>query len=156
MSRTGDLPRAPGAYILVIDLDTPLAVETGAFRASLAPGRYAYCGSAYGPGGIAARVARHLRRAKRTRWHVDQLTAAGRIVEVGYTPGGRECELLDRVLASADAQIPVPAFGSSDCRRCAAHLAAVAPDFEAAAIIASFQLDLPGAFGPAHAAGVGQ
>lgn len=137
MSATSDLPCAPGAYILVIDLDAPLAIETRAFSTTLAPGRYAYCGSAYGPGGIAARVARHVRAPKRLHWHVDHLTAAGRVVEVDCTPGGRECDLVDRVLALAGAYVPAPGFGSSDCRRCSAHLVSVAPGFTGASIVAS-------------------
>lgn len=137
MSAASDLPRAPGAYILVIDLDAPLAIETRAFTTTLAPGRYAYCGSAHGPGGITARVARHVRAPKRLHWHVDHLTATGRIVDIGHTPGGQECDLVDRVLALAGARIPVPGFGSSDCRRCPAHLVSVAPGFTAASIVTS-------------------
>jgi len=58
----------PGAYILSIDLAVPLALDIPKFgAATLAPGRYAYCGSAYGPGGLRARIARHLRRDKSKR-----------------------------------------------------------------------------------------
>jgi Uri superfamily endonuclease len=46
---------------------------------SLVPGRYIYAGSAYGPGGLKARVSRHMRRAKRSQWHIDQLTKTGKV-----------------------------------------------------------------------------
>ena len=128
------LPPGPGAYLLVIDLAGPLALDVPRNSpATLTPGRYVYCGSAHGPGGIRARVARHRKPEKALRWHVDRLTAAGRVVAVHGEPGGRECDLVDRVLATPGAAIPAPGFGSTDCRRCPSHLIRVADDFSAAA-----------------------
>ena len=125
-----DITTAPGAYVLIIDLDGPLALDVpkGA-AATLAAGRYAYCGSARGPGGIRARAARHLRRDKAVRWHVDRLTVAGRVVAVHAEPGGGGCALFDRLRALPGVSVPVPGFGSSDCRHCPAHLARVPPGF---------------------------
>jgi len=125
-----DCPASPGAYLLVIDLDRPLTFPIAGGRiAALPPGRYAYCGSARGLGGLAARVARHLRHDKLAHWHVDHLTRAGRIVAVGILSDGRECALFDAVSQLSGAEIPVPGLGSSDCARCAAHLAAGGPAF---------------------------
>ncbi len=124
-------PAAPGAYVLVIDLAAPLTLTNA--RADghvLPPGTYAYCGSAGGPGGLRARIARHLRQAKPLRWHVDALTVAGRVVSVGWTLDVTECALLGRVLALPGSRVPVPGFGSSDCRRCPAHLVTVAAGFD--------------------------
>jgi Uri superfamily endonuclease len=116
-------PAAPGAYWLVIELDAALDLDLPRRApARLAPGRYVYCGSAFGPGGIRARVARHRKRDKAVRWHIDRLTAVGRVVAVRAEPGGRECDLVAEVLARPGASVPVAGFGSSDCRRCAAHL----------------------------------
>ncbi|MFQ5972065.1 MAG: DUF123 domain-containing protein [Alphaproteobacteria bacterium] len=128
-----DLPSELGAYILVIDLQSPLAVRSPR-PGLLPPGRYAYCGSAYGPGGIRARVRRHLRPVKALRWHVDRLTRHGRIAGVGVLPGGRECELVARLLTTAGARVPMAGLGSSDCPRCPAHLARVVRDFSPAVI----------------------
>lgn len=134
------LPPESGAYILWIDLDRPLTLALPRLGSPvLRPGRYAYCGSARGPGGIRARVARHLRSvtspARKAHWHVDRLTAAGHIVAALVAPGGNECALMDTLLARDGAAVPVPGFGSSDCRRCAAHLVAFggAPSLEAVA-----------------------
>ena len=125
------LPREPGAYVLVIDLTRELALDLKARGdVVLAPGRYAYCGSAYGPGGLRARIGRHLRPDKAVRWHVDQLTAAGQVTALAAVPGGRECALLRGVLAVEGAGVPVPGFGSSDCRNCPAHLASVPAEFD--------------------------
>ena len=72
------VPPDPGAYLLLIELAAPLALGIPRFGAAiLPPGRYAYGGSAYGPGGLRARIGRHLRRDKPLRWHVDRLTAPG-------------------------------------------------------------------------------
>ncbi len=133
-STNGAIPAGPGAYVLSIRLDAALALDMPAFAgATLAPGTYAYCGSAYGPGGLAARIARHMRKSKPAHWHIDRLTALGRIVAVGVAPRGRECDLVDLLLARG-AAVPVPGFGSSDCRRCAAHLVAPPAGLDLAAL----------------------
>ncbi len=125
------VPSETGAYVLIIELTAPLEIDVATLpRAALPAGRYAYCGSAYGPGGLKARIGRHLRADKAHRWHVDRLTAAGRVVDVRAVPGGRECDLLARVLEAPGTSVPVPGFGSSDCRRCPAHLVALPADFD--------------------------
>ena len=130
----GATPTEPGAYVLLIRLDTALCLDIPAFTSdTLAPGTYAYCGSAHGPGGLAARIARHMRKSKPAHWHVDRLTALGCIVAAGVRIGGRECDLLDSLLARG-ATVPLPGFGSSDCRRCAAHLAATPASLDLAAL----------------------
>jgi len=85
-------------------------------------GYYAYAGSALGPGGLAARVGRHLRREKRLHWHIDYLLEAAEVVDVRVEPGSerRECEWARRLLAAGGAVV-APGFGASDCR-CATHL----------------------------------
>ena len=127
----GDVPDGPGAYAIAIALRHPLIIRLPRRdRDVLRPGRYVYCGSAYGPGGLRARVHRHLRKKKPVRWHVDRLTAAGDITAVIGVPGGNECALFAAVLAVPGSSTPVPGFGSSDCRRCKAHLAAVPDTFD--------------------------
>lgn len=118
----GELPREAGAYVLLIRLEGRLPLDIPAFRGKgLAPGLYAYCGSAYGPGGIRARVSRHLRANKPMRWHVDRLTAAGRVERAGIRIGGRECDLVSELILQGGLPA-LPKFGGSDCRACPAHL----------------------------------
>ncbi len=125
------LPYEPGAYLLLIELAVPLALEIPRLgAATLAAGRYAYGGSAYGPGGLRARIGRHLRSDKSPRWHVDRLTAAGRVIGVRAVPGGRECALVRDLLEMPGTSVPVPGFGSSDCRACPAHLIMLPAGFE--------------------------
>ena len=87
------------------------------------PGWYIYIGSAFGPGGVRARVHRHRRRAKRTHWHIDHLRKITTLVEVWYThdPTPREHDWARALAASPGATIPLPGFGASGCR-CATHL----------------------------------
>jgi Uri superfamily endonuclease len=123
------LPGAPGAYALVIRLDRDFSGTVGALgEVVLAAGFYAYCGSANGPGGIAARVRRHLRTEKRLHWHIDYLCAAGKITDVALWPGGDECAFVGRLAGTRGAGVPVRGFGASDCARCDAHLLALAGD----------------------------
>ena len=96
-------------------------------------GWYAYTGSAHGPGGLAARLARHLRSSKPLRWHVDYLRTYARPVAIWYAAGTRkrECAWAQALSGLPGASIPVPRFGASDCH-CPTHLIyfAVPPDVE--------------------------
>lgn len=123
-----DLGTAAGAYLLLVELPEPLALTLAGKQCVLTPGRHAYCGSAYGPGGLAARLARHLRADKRPHWHIDRLTAAGSIAAVYAQPEGRECDLVAALRRLPGTTIPLPGFGSSDCRTCPAHLVKVPAD----------------------------
>lgn len=114
------IPKLPGAYILALALSEPTPVTLGSRPPILlAAGHYLYCGSAKGHGGLRARVARHMRRGKTLRWHIDKLTEAGRVEGAWTLVGGHECDLV-AVLAHLPA--PVEGFGNSDCRRCKSHL----------------------------------
>jgi len=108
----------PGAYLLLIDVAAPMTMARPEY-ATLSAGRYLYAGSAYGPGGLRARISRHMRQSKPCRWHIDQLTAVADILGAWVLPNGNECELAARHPGLA---APIAGFGSSDCRRCRSHL----------------------------------
>jgi len=118
------LPAEPGTYVLLLYLFGPFRIPVGRLGTfEVRAGFYLYVGSARGPGGLAARVARHLRHPKPLRWHVDFLRAYARPVGVWWAEEveRREC-VWARVLARLPgASIPIPGFGASDCR-CPAHL----------------------------------
>ena len=118
------LPAAGGAYALVIDLHRPLTLGQ---TWQLDEGRVLYAGSANGPGGIRARVRRHLKGAKTVRWHVDRLTNAFGVAMAVALPGMSECAIVDAARAWSGVTVPAPGFGSSDCRTCPAHLVSL-PD----------------------------
>jgi len=118
------LPSSPGLYVLFLRLPAPQAITVGRIGCSEFPsGWYAYVGSARGPGGLAARVSRHRRRDKVLHWHVDYLRAHAEPLEVWFVACGaaKECAWAAALAALPGATVPVPRFGSSDCR-CHAHL----------------------------------
>ena len=119
------LPAAPGSYLLLIRLVQSCLLPHGRHAGKeLPPGLYAYAGSARGPGGLRARVHRHLRKDKRLRWHVDALTTAAEDILALLFPGTGtgECDLVAALLASGRFVPALPGLGSSDCRRCPAHV----------------------------------
>jgi len=113
-----------GTYTLVVELDGPTEVAFGAAgERELGAGALAYTGSAFGSGGLEARVERHLELARGDRearhWHVDHLLGRpeARVRGVAMAPGVRaECEVADRVPAD-----PVEGLGASDCS-CPTHV----------------------------------
>jgi Uri superfamily endonuclease len=107
---------------LLLRLDRGLNVTFGNRQGSLEPGWYAYVGSAYGPGGIAARLRRHFRADKRLHWHVDSLTLAASALTALFQPGGRECAIGERLRQSGHFTHVLEGFGSSDCASCPSHL----------------------------------
>ncbi|PKU24257.1 DUF123 domain-containing protein [Telmatospirillum siberiense] len=122
LSDAATLPSVPGAYVLLVELhrETPVQLP-GRPSIALPAGRYLYCGSARGPGGIKARVGRHMRPDKTVRWHIDQLTTAGQVLGAWIFPNGDECALAARLDAFP---APIAGFGSSDCPTCRSHLLA--------------------------------
>lgn len=92
-------------------------------RLDVEPGVYVYVGSAFGPGGLAARIRHHSWVTERPHWHVDFLRAICPLVEVWFSdaPAREEHAWASAVARMPGAVIPMPRFGSSDCG-CAAHL----------------------------------
>jgi Uri superfamily endonuclease len=117
------LPRAPGTYALLIACPTAARIRIGRLGTMrLRPGYYIYVGSAFGPGGLQARIGHHQRAARRPHWHVDYLHRRAPLDAVWYVCGVRcEHDWAARLGATSGAVIPMPNFGSSDCG-CLAHL----------------------------------
>ena len=97
------------------------------------PGFYLYVGSARDPGGLRARIERHLRRDKAKRWHIDYLTTSGSFRPVGVFTGTSE-ERMERALVvelmKAGMDQCVAGFGSTDAPRATSHLLAVPSSLE--------------------------
>jgi Uri superfamily endonuclease len=118
------LPREGGSYLLLLRLPAHQTIAVGALgRIAFVRGWYAYSGSAFGPGGLAARLGRHLDGGSKRHWHIDYLRAAARVVEAWMAVGApcREHEWAQALTKDRSAGKAVVGFGSSDCR-CRSHL----------------------------------
>jgi Uri superfamily endonuclease len=93
-----------------------------------------YIGSAFGPGGVQARVAHHCQPPRRPHWHIDYVKSALQLEEIWWThdPVRREHQWAATVQRMHGASIPLQGFGASDCA-CDAHLYFLArpPSFSA-------------------------
>jgi Uri superfamily endonuclease len=122
----------PGTYALILKLSHPTTVCVGRLGCfQFAAGWYAYVGSARGPGGLIARVTRHLCSPKPLHWHIDYLREYTQPVEIWYATGAQRQECAwAKVVLGLGGFILAPRFGASDCR-CPAHLIAfpALPDF---------------------------
>jgi Uri superfamily endonuclease len=108
-----------GSYQLVIKLADKRRIKVGRLGSFVFPaGYYVYTGSA--KRGLEARIARHLRRDKKLRWHIDYLLQFATVVEVNRYPNEVECEL-NKILSRQGGKVIVERFGSSDCM-CETHL----------------------------------
>lgn len=113
----------PGSYALVLESPSRATTRVGRWgRLELGVGYYVYVGSAFGPGGVRARVSRHLREEKRSHWHIDYLRGLVSPVGVWLSYDDRRLEHeWARVLAGAPGMASVEKFGCSDCD-CESHL----------------------------------
>ncbi|MGD1994854.1 MAG: GIY-YIG nuclease family protein [Anaerolineae bacterium] len=113
-----------GTYALWLGLECDREIRVGRLGCFQFPaGTYGYVGSALGPGGIGARVARHLRRRGSLHWHVDYLRSEARPIGFWWAAGDkrRECAWAAALAQLRGASLPVAGFGASDCR-CSTHL----------------------------------
>jgi len=118
------LENRTGTYALILRLGRDQAVSIGRLNSVDFPaGFYIYIGSAFGPGGLKARLGRHITRRKRSRWHIDYLRRFAEPVEIWYTlhPEKAECLWSEVIRQTRQARVPCTGFGASDCW-CITHL----------------------------------
>ena len=81
------IPQRKGTYLLIINILRYIEIKVGSLGiVKLEPGIYIYVGSALAPGGLQARILRHLRKEKKIHWHIDYLLASDdvRILYIAY------------------------------------------------------------------------
>ncbi len=124
--KPGEPAPASGAYALVLRVEKRIRARIGP-RGPLVfePGVYLYAGRA--ARGLPHRLARHGRRDKPVRWHIDRLTVRreAEVQGIIVIPGKPEleCEIVRVFLRRAPAWLPIPHFGNGDCREgCPSHL----------------------------------
>jgi Uri superfamily endonuclease len=114
----------PGTYILLMRLPRGQALTIGYLgRREFARGWYLYVGSAFGPGGVAARCNHHRRVSTRPRWHIDYLRQAAllRAIWFSHEPTHLEHAWAGVLAGQPGLSLPVRGFGASDCD-CPGHL----------------------------------
>lgn len=118
------LPKEPGTYALILGLENDTTIPIGRLgQFDFPAGYYIYVGSAFGPGGLSARLRRHVTGAGRRHWHIDYLRQGAIPLQIWFLAGPphREHAWARLFEAMEEAATPVPGFGASDCR-CPAHL----------------------------------
>jgi Uri superfamily endonuclease len=114
----------PGTYALVMRCSSDQRLEIGKLgRLRVRPGFYVYVGSAFGPGGLKARIAHHLKISERPRWHIDYLRPSMDPTEIWFTydSSHREHQWAGVLTRIGGGTVPFSGFGASDCR-CESHL----------------------------------
>jgi len=126
LTTMADPPSSPGTYALILAANCHQELNVGKLGTLVVqPGFYTYAGSAFGPGGLASRIARHLRNEKKHHWHIDYLLDVTPVVEVWWIEGEehRECQWAEAFGRMRKATVPLAKFGASDCKSgCPAHL----------------------------------
>ena len=108
-----------GTYILVIFSSSKKSIPIGRLgRMKLKPGWYLYAGSAFGSGGLAARLNRHLSKQKKIYWHIDYLLQHIKLKEIWFTyrPEKLELEWVNILSLLSGNNIPMKNFGASDSK----------------------------------------
>ena len=114
----------PGTYTLIFSVSRKGQISIGKLGTlHLKTGFYIYVGSAFGPGGLKARIAHHCRKAVHPHWHIDYLSSFLELNEIWYSydPVQREHQWAKIISNTRGASVPLAGFGSSDCR-CRSHL----------------------------------
>lgn len=129
-----DLPRAGGSYALELTLSQSARLQVGKLGVFDFPaGDYIYTGSAFGSGGLHARVNRHLSppSTHKLHWHIDylrQVASPCALILFSHEPERDvetrlECLWSQLFQRMPESSLPAFGFGASDCAAgCGAHL----------------------------------
>jgi len=107
-----------GIYVLLVDVGGPVELEVGRLGKLVFEGLYAYVGSDQRGG----RLARHARKGKPRKWHIDWLTGLGGLKGAWVLedmPQTMESEIARHLARAFPA---ITGFGNSDCRGDPGHL----------------------------------
>ena len=115
-----DLSEAKGTYVLIMSVTQMKRLEIGRLGTfDVVPGFYAYVGSAFGAGGLRARVGHHLESTAAPHWHIDYLLGIAEPVEVWFSTASQklECHWAGLLEKASNFRTPIARFGSSDYHR---------------------------------------
>ena len=120
-----------GTYTLLPACKRPFKLRIGKLgQTKVEKGHYLYTGSALGTGAVSLeqRIARHRRRNKRMKWHIDYLTAYREITVISVIcledNKRLECQINQEILSRLNGKPIIRRVGASDCK-CSGHLLSV-------------------------------
>jgi len=115
-----NLPAEKGTYALVIEVSERKRLSIGQLgKFDISPGFYVYVGSAFGPGGLRARLDHHIEAIAAPHWHIDYLMGIAKPLEIWFAMSDRKLERdwVELLELEPRYTCPIPRFGSSDYRR---------------------------------------
>ena len=118
-----DIPALRGAYLLVFKSDTTESIAVGRMGLlEMVTGYYLYVGSAFGSGGLRARVRHHCGVSQRPHWHLDYIRPRLSLHTVWYSTEAHRLEhaWADSMYYTMQMPIPMPGLGATDCK-CNSH-----------------------------------
>jgi Uri superfamily endonuclease len=134
-----------GTYLLLTDCQRRLEVKIGGLGTlHTRQGYYVYIGSAFGPGGLASRLRRHLKNsAGKKHWHLDYLRPVVNICGIWLScrPERLEHHWAELLLKRPECDIPLARFGASDCK-CKSHLFYFAKKSDLIKVRKLFEVDI--------------
>lgn len=107
----------PGTYLLLFHNRINQAIEIGKIGTmEVQQGYYLYVGSAFGSGGIKARVNRHIRQDKTLKWHIDYLRSHCCLerVFINYSANKQESNWVEKLQQQSSFSTGFNGFGASD------------------------------------------
>ena len=122
-AREAKMKRGSGTYAVVLESPERTEVQVGRWRTlQIQPGYYIYIGSAFGPGGLRARLSRHFREQKNNHWHIDYLREAACPIGAWVCHDPEQFEhLWATQLGTLEGFVAINGFGCTDCA-CQSHL----------------------------------
>lgn len=124
ITNNGLLHGKVGTYALMLHSPHQRSIEIGKLgKIGVRKGCYVYVGSAFGFGGLVARIKHHCRISESFHWHIDYLRPAVVITEIWYShdPLKREHDWAGIFMGVNGVKLPLRGFGSTDCN-CETHL----------------------------------
>jgi len=114
---------SPGTYLLLFECAQLAELAVGRLGCmTLQPGYYLYVGSAFGPGGVQARIKHHAQLSVNPHWHIDYLRGSMEPEAAWCSYGSRREHEWAQALTGCEGMLaPMKGFGSSDCN-CYSHL----------------------------------
>lgn len=118
-------PTARGTYALILRAIRRRRLRIGRLgHLQIEPGWCVYVGSAFGSGGLRARLGHHRRKSTKPHWHIDYLKAALQCHSIWFTidPEKRESDWTAALRALPGYSVSMPGFGTGDSQSDGSHL----------------------------------